>query len=64
MSNPDVIVIGGGVSGLSVAWRLAQAGSAEIAGMVRSRGIAVDRFAGGHGGVVTWAEVQQAAARP
>ncbi|MBI3042549.1 MAG: protoporphyrinogen oxidase [Betaproteobacteria bacterium] len=31
MSGPDVIVIGGGVSGLSVAWRLAQAGiSVEV----------------------------------
>lgn len=28
MSNPDVIVVGGGVSGLSVAWWLAQAGIA------------------------------------
>lgn len=31
MSNPDVIVVGGGVSGLSVAWWLAQAGiSVEV----------------------------------
>ena len=26
MSNPDVIVVGGGVNGTSVAYRLAQAG--------------------------------------
>jgi len=42
---------------------LAQVGSAELVAMARRRGISVDRFAGGHGGVVPWSEVEQAAAR-
>ena len=40
---------------------LAAAGSAEMAALVRARGIPVDRFAGGHGGVVPWADVERAA---
>ena len=40
---------------------LAPAGSAELAAMVRARGIAVDRFVGGHGGIAAWADVERAA---
>ena len=40
---------------------LAQLGSAELLAMVKARGISVDRFAGGHGGVVSWNEVERAA---
>lgn len=43
---------------------LAALGSAELVAMARSRGIDPDRFAGGHGSVVSWSEVQRAAARP
>ncbi len=36
-------------------------GSGELASMVQKLGISVDRYAGAHGGVVSWAEVQRAA---
>jgi glyoxylase-like metal-dependent hydrolase (beta-lactamase superfamily II) len=36
-------------------------GSAELVALVRARGIAVDRYAGAHGGVVAWADVERAA---
>jgi glyoxylase-like metal-dependent hydrolase (beta-lactamase superfamily II) len=49
---------------LSPGATLAPAGSAELAAMVRSAGITVDRFAGGHGGVAPWADVDRAAAAP
>lgn len=40
---------------------LAPVGSAEVVAFVRARGIAVDRVAGGHGGVADWADVERAA---
>lgn len=40
---------------------LAAPGSAEVVAFVRARGIAVDRVAGGHGGVANWADVERAA---
>ena len=40
---------------------LAPAGSREIAAMVRTRGITVDRVVGGHGGIAAWADVERAA---
>jgi len=40
---------------------LAPAGSAELVALARARGIAVDRVAGGHGGVATWVDVERAA---
>jgi glyoxylase-like metal-dependent hydrolase (beta-lactamase superfamily II) len=43
---------------------LASLGSAELVAMVRARGLAVDRFAGGHGTVVPWADVEKAAGLP
>lgn len=43
---------------------LAQVGSAELVALARSRGLAVDRFVGGHGGVAPWADVERAAGRP
>ena len=42
---------------------LAAVGSAEMLALARRRGITPDRFAGGHGGVVAWSEVERAAAR-
>jgi glyoxylase-like metal-dependent hydrolase (beta-lactamase superfamily II) len=36
-------------------------GSREVAALVAARGIAVERVVGGHGGIATWAQVQQAA---
>jgi glyoxylase-like metal-dependent hydrolase (beta-lactamase superfamily II) len=39
-------------------------GSAELVRLVRARGIAVQRVAGGHGLVVPWADVERAAAPP
>jgi glyoxylase-like metal-dependent hydrolase (beta-lactamase superfamily II) len=42
---------------------LPQAGSAELVALARSRGLAVDRYAGGHGRVVAWSEIEQAAAQ-
>ncbi|MBC7789547.1 MAG: MBL fold metallo-hydrolase [Anaerolineae bacterium] len=40
--------------------------SAEMVAMARARGLTVDRFAGGHGTVASWADVERAAggARP
>jgi glyoxylase-like metal-dependent hydrolase (beta-lactamase superfamily II) len=46
---------------LSPAATLAQAGSAEVATLARVRGIAVERVAGGHGGVASWPDVERAA---
>jgi glyoxylase-like metal-dependent hydrolase (beta-lactamase superfamily II) len=40
---------------------LAPVGSAELVALARARGIAVDRVAGGHGGVANWADVERAA---
>jgi glyoxylase-like metal-dependent hydrolase (beta-lactamase superfamily II) len=40
---------------------LAPVGSAELVALVRARGIAVDRVAGGQGGVANWADVERAA---
>ena len=40
------------------------AGSAELVNFVKSRGITVERVAGGHGVVVAWADVERAAAPP
>jgi glyoxylase-like metal-dependent hydrolase (beta-lactamase superfamily II) len=40
---------------------LAPAGSREIVAFVQARGITVDRVAGGHGGVASWADVEKAA---
>jgi glyoxylase-like metal-dependent hydrolase (beta-lactamase superfamily II) len=40
---------------------LAPVGSAELVALARARGIGVDRVAGGHGGVATWADVERAA---
>jgi glyoxylase-like metal-dependent hydrolase (beta-lactamase superfamily II) len=40
---------------------LAPVGSAELVALARARGIAVDRVAGGHGGVANWADVVRAA---
>ena len=36
-------------------------GSGELVAMVQKLGITVDRYAGAHGGVVSWADVQRAA---
>jgi len=40
------------------------AGSAELIRFVKARGLAVERVAGGHGVVLTWADVERAAAPP
>jgi len=40
---------------------LAPAGSREIVAFVQARGITVERVAGGHGGVASWADVEKAA---
>jgi glyoxylase-like metal-dependent hydrolase (beta-lactamase superfamily II) len=40
---------------------LVPAGSKEIVAFVKARGITVDRVAGGHGGIASWADVEQAA---
>ncbi|MGI9077030.1 MAG: MBL fold metallo-hydrolase [Gemmatimonadaceae bacterium] len=45
---------------LSPGATLAPAGSAEMVAMARSRGLTVDRFAGGHGNVASWADVAAA----
>jgi hypothetical protein len=42
---------------------LAQLGSAEVVAFARVWGIPVDRFAGGHGGVAAWADIERAAGR-
>lgn len=41
---------------------LAPLGSWEIARMARARGLQPERFAGGHGGIAAWADVERAAA--
>jgi len=46
---------------LSPGATLAPVGSAELVALARARGIAVDRVAGGHGGVANWADVERAA---
>ncbi len=46
---------------LSPGATLAPAGSREIVAFVKARGISVERVAGGHGGIASWAEVEQAA---
>ncbi len=46
---------------LSPGTPLAPAGSKEIVAFVRARGITVERVAGGHGGIATWADLEQAA---
>jgi glyoxylase-like metal-dependent hydrolase (beta-lactamase superfamily II) len=40
---------------------LPAAGTGELVALVRARGIAVDRVAGGHGGVAAWADVERVA---
>jgi glyoxylase-like metal-dependent hydrolase (beta-lactamase superfamily II) len=40
---------------------LAPAGSAELVALARARALAVDRVAGGHGGIAAWADVERAA---
>jgi len=42
---------------------MSPAGSREVMAMVRARGITVDRVVGAHAGIVTWADVERAAAR-
>jgi glyoxylase-like metal-dependent hydrolase (beta-lactamase superfamily II) len=46
---------------LTPAATLPQAGAAEIAALARSRGIAVERVVGGHGGIASWPDVERAA---
>jgi glyoxylase-like metal-dependent hydrolase (beta-lactamase superfamily II) len=46
---------------LSPGTPLAPAGSKEIVGFVKARGITVERVVGGHGGIANWADVEQAA---
>lgn len=46
---------------LSPSATLPPAGSAEVVEFARSRGIPIERVAGGHGGVVNWADVEKAA---
>jgi glyoxylase-like metal-dependent hydrolase (beta-lactamase superfamily II) len=46
---------------LSPGATLAPTGSKEIVAFVRARGITVERVAGGHGGIASWADVEQAA---
>lgn len=46
---------------LSPAPTLPAPGSAEVVAFVRAHGLAVDRVAGGHGGVAPWADVEKAA---
>ena len=46
---------------LSPAATLPQIGAAEVAALARSRGIAVERVAGGHGGIASWPDVERAA---
>jgi len=40
---------------------LAPLGSTEIAAFARARGIAIERVAGGHGGIASWPDVERAA---
>lgn len=46
---------------LSPAATLPQLGAAEVAALARSRGIAVERVVGGHGGIANWPDVERAA---
>ena len=46
---------------LSPGATLAPVGSREVVALAKARGIAVDRVAGGHGGVANWADVERAA---
>jgi glyoxylase-like metal-dependent hydrolase (beta-lactamase superfamily II) len=41
---------------------LAPLGSSELVALVRKLGISVDRYAGAHGGIVSWGDVERAAA--
>lgn len=41
---------------------LPQPGSAEMVALARARGLAVEKYAGGHGTVAAWADVERAAA--
>lgn len=43
---------------------LAPVGSSELVALAKLRRIPVDRFAGAHGGVVAWADVERATGRP
>jgi glyoxylase-like metal-dependent hydrolase (beta-lactamase superfamily II) len=47
---------------LNPAATLAQAGSAELVALARARGLAPESYAGGHGALVPWANVERAAA--
>ncbi len=40
-----------------------QVGSAELVALARARGLAPDRYAGGHGPLVSWADLERAAGR-
>jgi glyoxylase-like metal-dependent hydrolase (beta-lactamase superfamily II) len=40
---------------------LAALGSSEIAALARTRGIAIERVVGGHGGIASWPDVERAA---
>jgi glyoxylase-like metal-dependent hydrolase (beta-lactamase superfamily II) len=40
---------------------LSPIGSAEVAALARARGIAIERVAGGHGGIASWPDVERAA---
>jgi hypothetical protein len=46
---------------LSPGATIAAGGSAELVSFARSRGLAPERFAGGHGRVVAWSAVEAAA---
>jgi len=48
---------------LSPSATLPPAGSAEVVEFARSRGIPIERVAGGHGGVANWADVEKAASQ-
>ena len=41
---------------------LSPSGSAELVALAKARGLAVERYAGGHGVAVSWADVERAAA--
>jgi glyoxylase-like metal-dependent hydrolase (beta-lactamase superfamily II) len=46
---------------LTPAATLPQIGAAEVAALARTRGIAVERVVGGHGGIASWPDVERAA---
>lgn len=46
---------------LTPAATLPQVGAAEVAALARTRGIAVERVVGGHGGIAPWPDVERAA---